>query len=97
MAGCSTAVVITFRSLPYQSAVPRSAVLSLSVAQEVKSTSSGSQFRNAATCSRAFVTYAATCPPNACMEDGLPYSSPKKGIIASRTSGATRVVALLSK
>ena len=35
-AGCSTAVVTTFIDGPYQSAEPRIAVLSLSVAQEVK-------------------------------------------------------------
>ena len=83
--------------VPNQSATPRIAVLSDSVAHEVKNTSSGSQLKKAATCSRARCTCFATCPPKACMEDGLPYSSPKNGIIASRTSGATCVVALLSK
>ena len=96
-AGCSTAVVITFRSLPNQSAVPRIAELSDSVAQEVKITSSGEQLRNAATSSLDRSTNFATCPPKACIELGLPYSSPRKGSITSRTSGAICDVALLSK
>ena len=96
-AGCSTVVVTIFMPVPNQSAAPRMAVLSDSVAHEVKRTSSGWQLKKAATCSRAFSTCLATCPPKACIDDGLPYSSPKKGIMASRTSGATCVVALLSK
>jgi hypothetical protein len=41
-------------SLPYQSADPRIAVLSASVAQEVKIISSGEQLMNAAAVSLAF-------------------------------------------
>ena len=73
------------------------AVLSDSVAQEVKTISSGSAFMNLATSSRARATNFATSPPNACMELGLPYKSQRNGNITSRTSGATRVVALLSR
>ena len=71
-AGCSTAVVMTLRSLPNQSAVPRIAALSDSVAHEVKMISSGEQFTKRATSSRARSTYLATRPPNACIELGLP-------------------------
>ena len=56
------------------STVPRMAALSLSVPQEVKTISEGSQLKSAATCSRARSTW----------------------LLASSTSGATRVVALLS-
>ena len=71
-AGCSTAVVITLSSRPNQSAAPRIAALSDSVAQPVKTTSSGSALRNRATSSRARETNRATLPPKACIELGLP-------------------------
>ena len=96
-AGCSTRVVMTFRGRPAPSTPPRIAVLSLSVPQLVKMISDGSALMSAATCSRAFSICRFTPPPNACMLDGLPHNSLKKGIIASTTSGATCVVALLSR
>ena len=96
-AGCSTAVVMIFVPSPRASTAPRIAVLSDSVAHEVNTISSGLQLTNLATSSRARATIFATCPPNACIELGFPYSSQRKGVMTSLTSGATIVVALLSR
>jgi len=73
------------------------AVLSPSVPQEVKISSSGRQPRWAAMVARASFRRTPTSPPKECMLDGLPYSSEKYGSMTSRTSGATMVVALLSR
>jgi hypothetical protein len=73
------------------------AVLSLSVPQEVNTISSGTAFKRFAICSLALLICLPTCPPKLCMLEAFPYISLKKGSIASTTSGATCVVALLSK
>jgi len=65
-----------------------------SVAQPVKTISSACAPIMSATCSRAWATAAAARFPNACELDALPNSSRSHGSIASRTSGATGVVAL---
>jgi hypothetical protein len=77
--------------------VPKTAVLLLSVAHEVNSTSCGRELPS----SRAMVARAsrrASAGPAAgsYMELGLKYSVVRYGSIARRTSGAIRVVALLS-
>ncbi len=78
--------------------VPNIAVLLLSVAHEVKRTSlARTSPRSLAIFLRA--SSIASEGPRAAsyIELGLKYSPSKKGIIASTTSGATRVVALLSR
>ena len=77
--------------------VPLMAVLSLSVPQLVKMISSGSQPSRPATRCAALRYLLPTWPPKVCMLEGLPYISPRYGIISSMTSWSTFVVALLSK
>jgi hypothetical protein len=72
------------------------AVLSLSVPQEVKISSPGSQPKRVAILDRASSICMATAPPKECMELGLPYFSAKNGSMAATISGATWLVALLS-
>ncbi len=74
------------------------AVLSDSVPQEVKTISESSSAPSRAwTWPRAFLMARPTRSPNWCMDEGLPNCSVKKGSMASTTSGATMVVALLSR
>ena len=69
----------------------------LSLAHEVNRISRGSTPpKNPATCLRAWARAPAVRRAGSYIELGLKYSSVKKGIIASQTSGAIRVVALLS-
>ena len=96
-AGCSTALVMTVVAGPSASATPKIALLSLSLPQLVKTISPGSQRRSAATFARAASMSAWTRPPNSYMLEALPQRSVKNGIIASTTSGAGFVVALLSR
>jgi len=78
-------------------ATPWIAALLLSVAQEVKRICCGSMSPNSpATMRRARATAWAVCRAGSYIELGLKYSLVKNGIIASYTSGATGVVALLS-
>ncbi len=97
-AGCSTAVVTMWRRLGFARTVPKMAVLLLSVAQEVKRISEGSTPpRKRATVSRPRLMAWAAGEARSYIELGLKYSAAKYGTIASRTSGATAVVALLSR
>ena len=87
--GCSTAGCST---------VPKIAWLSLSLPQLVKTTSEGSPApSSAATFARAASMSRWTRPPNSYMLEAFPHRSVKNGIIASTTSGAGIVVALLSR
>ena len=72
-------------------------MLSDSLPQLVKTISEGSAWMSAATFARAVSSSSWTAPPNTCMLEALPYRSVKNGSIASTTSGATFVVALLSR
>src|SRR4051812_39984570 len=96
-AECLTAVVTTCRFLGWVRSALWMAVLLLSVPQLVKTISRGSAPIRAATFSRAKSTaLIRSCPKEYALE-GFPHFSVKYGSIASITSGATRVVALLSK
>lgn len=98
IAGCSTVeVMISVRD--GSAARPgRSAVVFDSVPPEVKMTSwSCSAPIRAWTARRAAFTAPPTSAPKAWIEDALPNCSVKKGSMAATASGATRVVALLSR
>ena len=81
---------------PYSAAV-RTAQLSPSVPQEVKTSSSGAQPRRPATAARCSFSAAAAACPRAYPEEGLPYPSVMASRAARAASGHTRVVAALSK
>jgi len=75
-AGCSARVVMMwFPRSCRAAATPLTAMLSASVPQEVKTTSTGSQLRRSATFSRAFSTAPLTLLPAQWMLEGLPYRS----------------------
>ena len=96
-AGCSTAVVTIWRFLGDVAKADLMAVLSLSLPQLVNTISLLSLApMRPATCSRADSICFDTRPPNVCMLDGFPHMSVRNGNMASRTSGAIFVVALLS-
>jgi hypothetical protein len=76
---------------------PSTARLSPSVPPDVKQTSSGAAPRQLATRSRASSRAARASRPQRCVLDGLPKRGPKKGVMASRTSGRTGVVAAWSR
>ncbi len=97
MALCSTAVVITWRRAGAARRADSTAELFDSVPPLVKMISAGSAPMAAATCSRARSSARPAREPRRYGLDGLPYSSPRNGSIASSTSGRTRVVALLSR
>ena len=97
-AGCSTAVVMMWRRSGLAAIVPKRAVLLLSDAQEVKRISWGRTFPSSlAIVHRAWAMASAGPRAASYIELGLKYSPVRKGIIASTTSGATAVVALLSR
>jgi hypothetical protein len=73
------------------------AALLLSVPQLVKTILRGSAPMSLATCSRASAIMRAGALARSYALDGLPQCSVRHGNIASTTSGATRVVALLSR
>ena len=90
--------MITVVSGPSASTAPKIAWLSLSLPQLVKTISEGSDApSSAATFARAASMSRWTRPPNSYMLDAFPHFSVKNGIIASTTSGAGIVVALLSR
>jgi len=78
-------------------AAPFSARLSASEPPPVNTMRRGLAFTHAATCRRAFSTASRAPLPAEWMLEGLPCESERNGSIASRTSSARRVVALLSR
>ena len=99
--GCSTAVVTRWRRAGAASdrarSVPRMAVWLASVALAVKRISADAAPIRPATRPRASPTACLAAMPRACGLDGLPYRSNRCGSMASRTSGTSGVVALLSR
>jgi hypothetical protein len=77
--------------------VPFKAMLLLSVAPLVKNNSFGAQSSNWAICSRADSVAFCAKRPIAWGLDGLAKSADKNGNMAETTSGAHRVVELLSR
>src|SRR5436853_1588363 len=71
--------------------------LSASVPPETKTISDGAALINSAICLRAVSTAALARCPKECTDEAFPMSPEKYGNIDSITSGATSVVALLSK
>ena len=89
---------MTVVSGPSAWTVPKIAWLSLSLPQLVKTTSEGSPAPSSdPTFARAASMSRWTRPPNSYMLEAFPHRSVKNGIIASTTSGAGIVVALLSR
>jgi len=97
LAECSTAEVMTCRLVGWHKIALWMAALLLSVPQLVKTMWRGSAPMSAATCSRAVSIMRAGALARPYALDGLPQCSVRHGNIASTTSGATRVVALLSR
>ncbi len=99
--GCSIAVVTRWRRSGRSAAtarnVPSRAVWLASVALAVKRMSAAFAPTSAATRARASPTARLAAMPGACGLEGLPNSPDRCGSIASRTSGASGVVALLSR
>jgi hypothetical protein len=99
---CSVAtVMMRRRSLPDRSAcraAPLMAMLLLSVAPEVNTTSRGSAPISAATCARASSAAVSAAVPITCSTlCGLPYCSLNQGSMTASTRGSQRVVAWLSR
>ena len=68
-----------------------------SVPFEVKTISAGVALSSRATDARASPTFSFAASPNACLLDGLPQVSRRHSSTGARHSGATVVVALLSR
>jgi hypothetical protein len=91
-AGCSTAVVTTFRGRE-----PRIASASASVPPEVKITSRGAQPSACAQRSRAVSTSARASCPGLWTDDGFAKKSASAGVISASTSRESGVVAFASR